>query len=79
MVRTWHEHLRQHVERGTVADAALEARARSYLAGSTGPLVRHLVWAYVVAAAPPDTEPDVVPHAHPEPVPSACPAAADPP
>jgi MFS family permease len=78
-VRTWREHLRQHLERGTVADAALEERARSFLAGGTGPVVRHLVWAYAVPAALPDIEPDVVPHAHPEPVPTAGPAAADPP
>ncbi|HEY0401212.1 MAG TPA: MFS transporter, partial [Blastococcus sp.] len=31
-VSTWHEHLRQHMERGTVADAALEVRARAHLA-----------------------------------------------
>ena len=33
-VSTWLEHLRQHVERGTVADAALEERARAYLTGT---------------------------------------------
>jgi MFS family permease len=78
-VTTWHEHLRQHVERGTVADAVLEERARAYLAGGTGPVVRHLVWAYSVSVARADIEPDVLPHAHPEPVPTAGPAAADPP
>jgi hypothetical protein len=78
-VSTWREHLRQHVERGTVADAALEERARAHLAGNTGPVVRHLVWAYAVPAARPDTEPNVVPNALPEPAPTAAPAAADPP
>jgi MFS family permease len=78
-VNTWREHLRQHVERGTVADATLEERARAYLAGNTEPVVRHLVWAYAVPAARPDTEPDVVANALPEPAPTAAPAAADPP
>jgi hypothetical protein len=78
-VNTWHEHLRQHVERGTVADAALEERARAHLAGNTGPVVRHLVWACAVPAARPDTEPDVVPNALTEPAPTAAPAAVDPP
>jgi hypothetical protein len=79
IVSTWHEHLRQHVERGTVADAALEERARAYHAESTGPVVRHLVWAYSVPAARPDTEPNVVANALPEPAPTAALAAADPP
>jgi MFS family permease len=78
-VSTWHEHLRQHMERGTVADAALELRARSHLASRTDPVVRHLVWAYAVPAALADSEPEVLPHAHPEPAPSAISAAADPP
>jgi MFS family permease len=78
-VSTWREHLRQHVERCTVADAALEERARTYLAGGAGQVVRHLVWAYAVPAARPDTEPDVVPNALPEPAATAAPAAADPP
>jgi MFS family permease len=77
-VGTWHEHLRQHVERGTVADAALEERARR-LAVGPAPAVRHLVWAYSVEPAQPDTVPEVLGHAHPEPTPSAAPAAADPP
>ena len=78
-VSTWHEHLRQHMERGTVADAALEVRARAHLADEDAPVVRHLVWAYAVPAALPDTEPDVVPDVPPEPAPPAAPAAADPP
>jgi MFS family permease len=78
-VSTWHEHLRQHVERGTVADAALEVRARAHLADGGAPVVRHLVWAYAVPTALPDTEPDVVPDVRPEPAPTAAPAAADPP
>jgi MFS family permease len=78
-VGTWHEHLRQHIERGTVADAALEERARRCLTAGTSPVVRHFVWAYAIPAAQPDAEPDVLPHARPEPVPSAGAAAADPP
>ena len=78
-VSTWHEHLRQHVERGTVADAALEERARAYLVGNAGPVVAHLVWAYAVPAARADIEPDVVANALPEPAPTAAAAAADPP
>src|SRR3954454_6416845 len=78
-VNTWREHLRQHVERGTVADAALEERARAYLTRDTGPVVRHLVWAYAVPAARPDTQPEVLANPLPEPAPTAAPAAADPP
>jgi MFS family permease len=77
-VSTWHEHLRQHIERGTVADAELEERAHGYLSEGTAPVVRHLVWAYAVPAAQPDTEPEVVPDAQPGPDPTAAPAAADP-
>jgi MFS family permease len=78
-VTTWHEHLRQHVERGTVADADLEGRARSFLSEGTDPAVRHLVWAYSVSAAQPDSEPDVLPDGKPEQAPTAAQAAADPP
>ncbi len=78
-VTTWHEHLRQHLERGTVADAALEERARAYVAGNTGPVVRHLVWAYSVPPARADIEPDVLASALPEPAATAAPAATDPP
>jgi MFS family permease len=77
-VGTWAEHLRQHLERGTVADAALEQQARRHVADG-GPVVRHLVWAYAVPAALADVEPDVFPHAHEESAPTAGPAAADPP
>jgi MFS family permease len=48
VVATWHEHLRQHIERGTVADQRLEARAREFLDGGTRPKVRHLIWAAAV-------------------------------
>jgi MFS family permease len=78
-VGTWLEHLRQHVERGTVADALLETQARSYLDGRTEPNVRHFVWAYAVPAALPDVEPLVSPREQEEPVIPAAPAAADPP
>jgi predicted MFS family arabinose efflux permease len=76
-VATWTEHLRQHLERGTVADAALEQRARRYLAEGTDPVVRHLIWAYAVPAVLPDTEPDVLPHGRDQLAPTAAPAAAD--
>jgi MFS family permease len=78
-VGTWHEHLRQHLERGTVADAELEEQARAFLVGGSEPIIRHLVWAYAVSAARPDVEPDVFPHAHEQPAPTAATAAADPP
>jgi MFS family permease len=45
-VATWHEHLRQHLERGTVMDQALEDRARALLRDGAQPRVRHLLWAY---------------------------------
>jgi MFS family permease len=76
-VATWTEHLRQHLERGTVADAALEHRARQLLAEGTEPVVRHLIWAYAVPAVLPDTVPDVRPNARDELAPTAAPAAAD--
>jgi hypothetical protein len=44
-VSTWQEHLRQHLERGTVMDQELEAHARTFLVESDFPRVRHLVWA----------------------------------
>jgi MFS family permease len=44
-VPSWHEHLRQHLERGTVSDQKLEARARALLADGATPRVRHLIWA----------------------------------
>ncbi|MFD1048730.1 MFS transporter [Kibdelosporangium lantanae] len=50
VVPTWHEHLRQHVERGTVGDQRLEARARELLAPGAVPRVRHLVWATATVA-----------------------------
>jgi MFS family permease len=45
-VATWHEHLRQHLERGTVMDREVEARAYGFLLPGTEPRVRHLLWAY---------------------------------
>jgi hypothetical protein len=78
-VGTWHEHLRQHLERGTVADAELEEQAREYVLPGTSPVVRHLVWAYAVVNAAADVEPEVVPHACREPAPTAAPSATDPP
>jgi MFS family permease len=63
-VATWHEHLRQHRERGTAMDEALEAQARTLLRPGTEPRVRHLLWAYtpwippspVPTREPPDWE-----------------------
>src|SRR3954451_5708836 len=78
-VGTWHEHLRQHLERGTVADAELEERARAYVLPGTSPVVRHLVWAYAVVNADAAVEPDVAPPACREPAPTAAPSATDPP
>jgi MFS family permease len=45
-VMTWHEHLRQHLERGTVMDHELERAARDLLRTGERPRVRHLLWAY---------------------------------
>jgi MFS family permease len=42
-VPTWYEHLRQHLERGTVMDQELELAARSLAKGP--PRVNHFVWA----------------------------------
>jgi MFS family permease len=63
VVPTWHEHLRQHFERGTAMDEASEALARQ-LARDGPPRVRHLLWAYsrwfapspVPTRVPPDWE-----------------------
>ncbi|MDX6661674.1 MAG: hypothetical protein QOJ55_2496, partial [Solirubrobacteraceae bacterium] len=49
-VDTWSEHMRQHLERGTVANQELEAHARSFLDGVRTPRVRHLLWAYRMRA-----------------------------
>ncbi len=45
-VDTWSEHLRQHLERGTVMDEEIEAEARRFLVDGEWPHVRHLLWAY---------------------------------
>jgi MFS family permease len=45
-VTTWHEHLRQHLERGTAMDDELERRARDALRAGEDPRIRHLLWAY---------------------------------
>ncbi|MDX6716893.1 MAG: hypothetical protein QOH30_3451 [Baekduia sp.] len=45
-VKTWHEHLRQHLERGTVMDQELERRARDLLRPGEEPRVRHLLSVY---------------------------------
>ncbi|GLZ28565.1 MFS transporter [Lentzea sp. NBRC 105346] len=42
-VATWQEHLRQHVERGTVNDLEVQRAARSL--AMEAPRVRHLIWA----------------------------------
>jgi MFS family permease len=50
VVATWHEHLRQHLERGTVLDQRTEAHARTFLLPGGAPKVRHLLWAVTEAA-----------------------------
>jgi MFS family permease len=75
-VATWTEHLRQHLERGTMDDADLEQRIRRHLTEGTLPVVRHLVWAYAVPSAPAGAGPDLL--GPPELGPPAAPAAADP-
>jgi MFS family permease len=42
-VATWHEHLRQHLERGTAVDVEVEFAARAL--ACEAPVVRHLLWA----------------------------------
>jgi MFS family permease len=51
-VATWHEHLRQHLERGTVWDSELEAAARALTIDGTEPVVRHLIWADALRSFP---------------------------
>jgi MFS family permease len=52
----WEDHLRQHLERGTAMDAALEAEARRFAVGGEPREVRHLVWAAEPSRwAPPPT------------------------
>ena len=51
-VATWHEHLRQHLERGTVWDRELEAAARALTVDGTEPIVRHLIWADALRPPP---------------------------
>jgi MFS family permease len=59
-VATWREHLRQHIERGTMMDQELEGTARELLRDGELPRVRHLLWAYrpwLTAAADSPAEP----------------------
>jgi hypothetical protein len=42
MVASWLEHLRQH-DRVTVADRVIQDRIRTFLAGGSEPVVRHLL------------------------------------
>ncbi|MEV4708719.1 MFS transporter [Actinoplanes sp. NPDC049316] len=51
-VATWHEHVRQHLERGTAWDWELEAAARSLTMDGAEPVVRHLIWAYALRLSP---------------------------
>ncbi|MFL6145069.1 MAG: MFS transporter [Labedaea sp.] len=57
VVANWHEHLRQHLERGTVSDQKLEARARGLLHNGEHPRVRHLIWADQPWSGDPAPEP----------------------
>jgi quinol monooxygenase YgiN len=50
-VDTWSEHMRQHLERGTVGNEELEAHAQSFLENDQTPRVRHLLWAYGTRSA----------------------------
>ncbi|GGP85272.1 MFS transporter [Saccharothrix coeruleofusca] len=50
-VATWNEHLRQHLERGTAVEVAVERAARDLAAEP--PRVRHLLWAQSDVARPP--------------------------
>jgi predicted MFS family arabinose efflux permease len=52
-VATWHEHLRQHLERGTVWDREQEEVARALTVAGTEPVVRHLIWATALRPPPP--------------------------
>jgi MFS family permease len=45
-VDTWSEHMRQHLERGTVGTEELDERAVSFLDGAKTPRIRHLLWAH---------------------------------
>ncbi|HEU4658469.1 MAG TPA: MFS transporter [Capillimicrobium sp.] len=45
VVDSWHEHLRQHLERHTVADEEADRAAVRFLAEGDVPRIRHLVWA----------------------------------
>jgi MFS family permease len=56
VVATWHEHLRQHLERGTVLDQRTEAYARTFLLSGKAPRIRHLLWAVTQGA--PRTPPE---------------------
>ena len=78
-VSTWREHLRQHVERGTVADAALEERARAYLAGTPARSCGTSSGPTRCLRRGPTPSRTSSPNALPEPAPTAAPAAADPP
>jgi predicted MFS family arabinose efflux permease len=51
-VATWHEHLRQHLERSTVSEQDLEAEARRFTMDGAPPGVRHLIWADAVVRKP---------------------------
>src|SRR5262249_22934451 len=49
VVASWAEHLRQH-ERATMADRAVQQRARAFHLGNTPPTVTHLVSPYATFA-----------------------------
>jgi MFS family permease len=51
-VATWHEHLRQHLERGTVWDQELQSAARALTLDGAEPVVRHLIWADTLRPSP---------------------------
>ncbi|MFD8558417.1 MFS transporter [Streptosporangium canum] len=55
---TAHEHLRQHVERGTAMDQELDLRALSLVMEGRFPEVRHLIWAYAPMPGAETKEPE---------------------
>jgi MFS family permease len=65
VVATWHEHLRQHLERGTVLDQRTEAYTRTFLVPDRTPKIRHFLWAVTEAApqTPPEPAKRESPHA----------------
>ncbi|MDP9862077.1 MULTISPECIES: MFS transporter [Streptosporangium] len=58
-IQTAHEHLRQHVERGTARDQELDLQALRLVMEGTYPEVRHLIWAYAPTPGQEAKEPEL--------------------